>query len=79
MVAGVLIHSFATTSGYNVTYKPTKVLFNTAAQTRCKQNRSGIDAQLTEDEELWETKETGTFGQDGWSISTIDKAFKKDD
>lgn len=35
-----------------------------------------LDAQLTEDEELWETKETGTFGQDGWSIS---KSFKRDD
>ena len=30
-------------------------------------------------EDPWETTETGTFGEDGWSISTSYKPFKKDD
>ena len=30
-------------------------------------------------EEQWETTETGTFGQDGWSISTSYKPLIPDD
>ena len=30
-------------------------------------------------EEKWESKETGTFGEDGWSISTSYKAVEKND
>jgi hypothetical protein len=30
-------------------------------------------------EDPWETTETGTFGEDGWSISTSYKPFEKDD
>ena len=30
-------------------------------------------------EENWNTQETGTFGEDGWSISTSYKAMEKDD
>ena len=30
-------------------------------------------------EDKWESKETGTFGEDGWSISTSYKAVEKDD
>ena len=31
------------------------------------------------EETQWETTEEGTFGEDGWSISTSYKALKKDD
>ena len=31
------------------------------------------------EETPWETKETGTFGEDGWSISTSYKHLQKDD
>ena len=34
-------------------------------------------AQPTE-EPQWETTEEGTFGEDGWSISTSYKPFEKD-
>ena len=30
-------------------------------------------------EDTWETKETGTFGEDGWSISTSYNAMDKND
>ena len=29
--------------------------------------------------EQWNTQETGTFGEDGWSISTSYKAMEKND
>jgi len=30
-------------------------------------------------EDQWQTKETGTFGKDGWSISTSYKAMDEND
>ena len=34
---------------------------------------------VEEIKEKWDTQETGTFGEDGWSISTSYKAMEKDD
>jgi len=36
-----------------------------------------LDAQLVS-EDPWESKETGIFGEDGWTISYRHKSVKKD-
>ena len=57
-----------------------KKLYTTLTHKLDAAEEEWIETQPIEKvEDKWETEETGTFGEDGWSISTSYKAVEKDD